>query len=160
GVGVDAIVDARADVAEDLLDACATRGIPVHAASVVTGTRGETRVTHALVSGPAGSSVVECDVLLVSGGWNPAVHLFSQARGQLRYDEALGAFVPAEQLDGVSVAGAADGVFDLPGCLRGGREAAAAALSELGFAASPEPLAGENDPVRVRADGLVMWRVA
>jgi len=160
GVGVDAIVDARADVAEDLLDACATRGIPVHAASVVTGTRGETRVTHALVSGPAGSSVVECDVLLVSGGWNPAVHLFSQARGQLRYDEALGAFVPAEQLDGVSVAGAADGVFDLPGCLRGGREAAAAALSGLGFAASPEPLAGENDPVRVRADGLVMWRVA
>ncbi|MGY4650647.1 2Fe-2S iron-sulfur cluster-binding protein [Mycobacterium sp. URHB0021] len=160
GVGVDAIVDARADVAEDLLDACATRGIPVQTASVVTGTRGETRVTHALVSGPAGSSVVECDVLLVSGGWNPAVHLFSQARGQLRYDEALGAFVPAEQLDGVSVAGAADGVFDLPGCLRAGREAAAAALSELGFAASPEPIAGENDPVHVRADGLVMWRVA
>ncbi len=160
GVGVNAIVDARADVAEDLLDACATRGIPVQTASVVTGTRGETGVTHALVSGPAGSSVVDCDVLLVSGGWNPAVHLFSQARGKLRYDEALGAFVPAERLDGVSVAGAADGVFDLPGCLRAGREAAAAALSGLGFAASPEPIAGQNDPMRAPADGLVMWRVA
>ena len=79
-------------------------------------------------------SPLSCDVLLVSGGWNPAVHLFSQARGQLRYDDALGAFVPGEQLHGVSVAGSANGVFDLAGCLRDGREAAAAALRELGFA--------------------------
>ena len=32
--------------------------------------------------------------MCVSGGWNPAVHLFSQARGKLRYDEALATFVP------------------------------------------------------------------
>ena len=47
-----------------------------------------------------GTAVLACDVLLVSGGWNPAVHLFSQARGTLRYDDALGAFVPGEPLDG------------------------------------------------------------
>ena len=32
---------------------------------------------------------IDCDLVCVSGGWNPAVHLFSQARGKLRFDEAL-----------------------------------------------------------------------
>ena len=41
------------------------------------------------------------------------MHLFSQARGKLRYDAALGGFVPGEQLDRVGVAGAANGVMDL-----------------------------------------------
>ena len=38
----------------------------------------------------ASSAICVC----VSGGWSPAVHLFSQARGKLRYDDALAAFVP------------------------------------------------------------------
>ena len=35
-----------------------------------------------------GDRAIGCDLLLVSGGWNPAVHLYSQARGRLRYDDA------------------------------------------------------------------------
>ena len=30
----------------------------------------------------------------MSGGWTPTVHLFSQSRGKLRFDEELQAFVP------------------------------------------------------------------
>ena len=30
----------------------------------------------------------------MSGGWTPSVHLFSQSRGKVRFDEALDAFVP------------------------------------------------------------------
>jgi sarcosine oxidase subunit alpha len=139
GVRINAIVDARTDVSPHLSEACAARGIALRAGAVITGTRGETRITDALVSGPAPADAPEpvaCDVLLVSGGWNPAVHLFSQVRGMLRYDDALGAFVPGAQLDGVRVVGSANGVFDLPGCLRDGREAAAGAISGLG---SPAP---------------------
>ena len=78
------------------------------------------RITIALVADFDGANVgageaVSCDALLVSGGWNPAVHLFSQARGVLRYDATLGGFVPGEHLAGVSVAGAANGVMDLRG---------------------------------------------
>lgn len=163
GVTITAIVDVRPTVARQLRDACAARGIDVRNSSAVNGTRGDTHVTHAVVRDERTGESVElaCDALLVSGGWNPAVHLFSQARGTLRYDDALGAFVPAEPLAGVRVAGAATGVFDLPGCLRSGREAAAAALSELGVAASSEPLPGEGDPVAVGTDpGVVRWRVA
>jgi len=163
GVRINAVVDARSDVAPHLREACAARGITLRTGSVVSGTQGETRITAALVSGPESASAaepVDCDVLLVGGGWNPAVHLFSQVRGKLRYDDALGAFVPGEPLDGVSVVGAADGVFDLPACLRSGRETAARALSELGFTTAADPIPGESDPVVEGGTGLVMWRVA
>ena len=146
GARVHTIVDARADVPADLLDQCAARELTVRAGSVVSGARGDARVTHALVDG----AELPCDALLVSGGWNPAVHLFSQVRGQLRYDDVLGAFLPAHPLERVSVVGSAAGVFDLPSCLRTGRE---------GVGVTSEPLAGEDDPVRTAAPGLVLWYV-
>ncbi|MEW5811171.1 MAG: glycine cleavage T C-terminal barrel domain-containing protein [Actinomycetota bacterium] len=162
GVAVAAIVDARRDVSDALRDECAAKDIAIHTGAVVSGTRGESRVSHAVVGRPgedAEPTVIPCDVLLVSGGWNPAVHLFSQARGTLRYDDTLGAFVPGERLEAISVAGAADGVFDLPGCLRSGRESAAAAVSALGLTAPAETLAGESDTVTPRATGAVLWYV-
>ncbi len=54
------------------------------------------------------------DLLLVSGGWNPVAHLFSQAGGTLRYDDTLGSFVPDTCRQLVEVAGSANGVLDLP----------------------------------------------
>ncbi|MCG7593333.1 glycine cleavage T C-terminal barrel domain-containing protein [Mycobacterium sp. PSTR-4-N] len=162
GVAIAAIVDARRDVSAALRDECAAKDIAIHTGAVVSGTRGESQVSHAIVARPgddAESTVIACDVLLVSGGWNPAVHLFSQARGTLRYDDTLGAFVPGERLEAISVAGAADGVFDLPGCLRSGREAAAAAVSALGLTAPAETLAGESDTVTPQATGAVLWYV-
>jgi sarcosine oxidase subunit alpha len=136
GVQIEMVVDARAQVSDVLRRECDRRSISVRPGAVVTGTRGDDRITDALVADFDGVNVgageaVSCDTLLVSGGWNPAVHLFSQARGVLRYDSTLGGFVPGEHLAGVSVAGAADGVMDLAGCLREGRDSAVAALVEL-----------------------------
>ena len=85
----------------------------------------------------ARDEVLECDALLVSGGWNPAVHLFSQARGKLRYAPELGAFLPAAALPAVRVAGTAAGDLDFDACVTGAREAAAAALDALGVPAGP-----------------------
>ena len=73
---------------------------------------------------------IPCDLLLVSGGWNPAVHLFSHAGGKLRYDEDRGAFVPGEDLDGTTVAGAAAGAVELSDCLDDGRRAVEAVARE------------------------------
>jgi sarcosine oxidase subunit alpha len=56
-----------------------------------------------------------CDALLVSGGWTPTIHLYGQAKGKLRWDEALQAFVPGLEVEGVRVVGAADGQFTLGG---------------------------------------------
>ena len=58
--------------------------------------------------------------MLLSGGWTPTVHLYAQARGKLRYDGARAALVPSTQVDGVAVAGAANGAFTLDEALRQG----------------------------------------
>jgi sarcosine oxidase subunit alpha len=52
---------------------------------------------------------IACDVLAVSGGWSPAVHLWTQLGGRLRYDERSAAFVPDGELAGVEVVGKAAG---------------------------------------------------
>ncbi|WP_103350875.1 2Fe-2S iron-sulfur cluster-binding protein [Amycolatopsis sp. CA-128772] len=77
----------------------------------VIGTDGGEHITAAHVAklGSMAGERVECDLLLVSGGWNPAVHLYSQARGTLRYAPELGAYVPDGSLANVTVVGAAAG---------------------------------------------------
>jgi sarcosine oxidase subunit alpha len=99
------------------------------------------------------------DTLLVSGGWNPAVHLFSQAGGKLRYDPALGAFVPAAPIEGVTVVGSAAGRLDPAAVLRDARRAA----THLVRPARPEPVDGPPEPVGARDSdgepGVVCWSV-
>ena len=163
GVQIQMVVDARTDVSDGLRHECERRGIPLRSGAVVTGTRGDDRVIEALVADFDGVNAgvgepVSCDTLLVSGGWNPAVHLFSQARGVLRYDAALGGFVPGEHLAGVSVAGSANGVMDLAGCLREGRDSAGAALTGLGLPFD-ESAQLPDVPAVVVSPGLVLWRV-
>ena len=41
----------------------------------------------------------------VSGGWSPRVHLWSQARGRLRWDDRIGAPVPDGELSGIECVG-------------------------------------------------------
>ncbi|MEU9592386.1 2Fe-2S iron-sulfur cluster-binding protein [Streptomyces sp. NPDC048193] len=163
GVRIAAVVDARADVAAHWRSACRERGIDIRAGHVVTGTSGVDRVSRAHVAafgeGRLGERQgIDCDLLLVSGGWNPAVALFSQARGALRYDAGLGAFVPARALDGVRTAGSAGGQFTLAGCLADGVGAARDALAALGTTGEPIGLpAAESLPAGV--PGRVLWRV-
>jgi sarcosine oxidase subunit alpha len=58
-----------------------------------------------------------CDLLAVSGGWVPTLHLYVQAGGTLRYDRAIAAHVADGPVDGVSVTGAAAGTFSLPAAI-------------------------------------------
>ena len=45
----------------------------------------------------------------VSGGWSPRVHLWSQARGRLRWDDRIGAPVPDGELPGIECVGSLTG---------------------------------------------------
>ena len=42
----------------------------------------------------AHSASIECDVLAMSGGWSPTVHLTSHGGIKPVYDEKIAAFVP------------------------------------------------------------------
>lgn len=163
GVHVAAVVDARPQAPAHWAARCAERGIPVRAGQVVTGTSGRDRVTRVHVADwvddrPGPRTGIGCDVLLVSGGWNPAVHLFSQAGGRLCYDETLGAFVPSSTLEHVTVTGAACGTFDLAGCLGDGVDAAERALASTGHTAPERTELPETQPTAADPS-LTLWSV-
>ena len=159
GVEIAAVVDARPVPPKGLAAECAARGIEVRAGRVVTGTDGDTRVSAArlgtLSGEPAGG--IACDTLLVSGGWNPAVHLFSQVRGQLAYAPELGAYVPAGERPDMRVAGAAAGTLDLGGCLRAGVAAGHAAAVAAGFRAPGEVPLPVSDGRGEETPATVLW---
>jgi len=90
---------------------------------------------------------VPADLLAVSGGWSPAVHLFSQGGGTLRWDEALAAFLPD---GGETVAGSITGAADLATCLAQGHAAGLAAAGGGDLTAprtAPAPAPGKILPV-------------
>ncbi|GGX20341.1 sarcosine oxidase subunit alpha family protein [Streptomyces chartreusis] len=147
GLSVTAVVDTRPEPGE-WAERARAAGIEVLAGHAVTGTTGEARlsaVTVAPYGESAGQREFAADLLLVSGGWNPVVHLFSQSGGRLRHDEALGSFVPDSTRQAVEVAGAASGVADLAAVLAQGAAAGARAVEAEGYTSAtprlPEPAA-------------------
>ncbi|AOR36535.1 ferredoxin [Streptomyces fodineus] len=137
GVHIAAIVDTRPEPGE-WAERARSAGIEVLAGHAVTGTEGGARLTAVTVA-PYGKSAGQrefaVDLLLVSGGWNPVAHLFSQAGGKLRHDEALGTFVPGSVRQAVEVAGSANGAFDLATVLTQGAAAGARAVEAEGYTA-------------------------
>jgi sarcosine oxidase subunit alpha len=135
GLAVTAIVDTRPEPGE-WAERARAAGIEVLAGHAVTGTEGEARLTAVTVA-PYGESAGQrefaADLLLVSGGWNPVAHLFSQAGGKLRYDETLGSFVPDTCRQAVEVVGSASGVLDSAGVLAQGAAAGARAVEAEGY---------------------------
>ncbi|MFF4391844.1 MULTISPECIES: sarcosine oxidase subunit delta family protein [unclassified Streptomyces] len=135
GVEVAVIVDTRPDPGEWARRA-REAGIEVLTGHAVVATEGAPRLT-AVTAAPYGESAgtreFAVDLLLVSGGWNPVAHLFSQAGGKLRYDDTLGSFVPDACRQAVEVAGSANGVLDLAGVLAQGAAAGARAIEAEGY---------------------------
>ncbi|MBT9244056.1 sarcosine oxidase subunit alpha family protein [Gemmobacter fulvus] len=87
----------------------------------------------------------------VSGGWNPNVNITSHHRSRPVWNEAIAAFVPGRDgPPGLTSAGAAAGHLSTHAALRTGAAEAAAALSDLGFAASaPEIPQAEDAPIAI-----------
>jgi sarcosine oxidase subunit alpha len=121
GVRVAAIVDARVDAASFVMDGVTRRGLTVHRDAMVSDTRGSPAISGVKLSfgidrGRTEGRTrawIDCDALGMSSGWNPTVHLYSQAGGKVRYDDALACLVPQGCHQRVHIAGAANGEFDI-----------------------------------------------
>ncbi|MGB3247469.1 MAG: sarcosine oxidase subunit alpha family protein [Sulfitobacter sp.] len=129
GVKIAAVVDTRMNV--DLSD----RYQVLRGAQVID-TKGRLGLTFAEVKLADGSlRTLECGAIGVSGGWNPNVHLTCHQRGRPAWNDTLAAFGPGSALPpGMSVAGAANGVFSTYATLKSGADAARKALSIKGRA--------------------------
>lgn len=101
GVEVVAVADSRFDVPAAKKGELRSLSIPLLEATMPIDTQGFSAlrgVTLGKLSkdGRAVESVKQfaCDALAVSGGWNPTLHLYSQAAGKLGYDSRLAGLTP------------------------------------------------------------------
>ena len=138
GVGIAAIADLRESASGGLPEAARQAGIEILTGVVVMGTRGHLRVSGIELAGvgdggsPGRRRSISCDLVLMSGGAVPCVHLFSQSRGVLQWNVAAGAFVPAASAERERSAGACRGLNGLAAVLADGAAAGAAAAKACG----------------------------
>ena len=165
GAEVAAIVDSRPGGAGAIGQRVKELGIPVLAGHVVSDVSGRRRVRGAGIArwtGEPWSAVeitlrIDCDLLAVSGGFSPAVHLHSQAGGKLEWDESQLCFLPGEARQPHDSAGAGNGKLSLGDCLADGLRAGKAAVEALGLN-PPEieiPATNESPAAPIKA----LWRV-
>lgn len=138
GVEIAVILDVRASISTVLAEEAQALGIDVLLQHTIVRTKGRLRVSSVDVapvdmSGGIGSICsIECDAVLMCGGWTPSVHLFSQSRGSLAWNDSIGAYVPDVYVqDAVSV-GACDGNFSLSQALNEGAGAGVNSVQQLG----------------------------
>ena len=115
------VVDLRNNSKGDLVEEVKSLGIQILFNHIITNTKGRKKINSVFVhkinektneiTGSYGK--IPCDLLCVSGGWTPTVHLFTQSRGKLIYRDSDATFVPHKSFhDEVSI-GACNGTFAL-----------------------------------------------
>ncbi len=119
GVEVSAVIDVRHSGPNEQLELLQTRGVEIKLGCAVIGAKGRNRVGSVKVASLAENDVpltgstkrYSCDLLAVSGGWSPAVHLHAQSGGKPKYDQDNSCFVPGDSVQQEQSVGAANANF-------------------------------------------------
>mgnify|MGYP002715445237 FL=1 len=145
GRQVVAVADARSNPRGTWVEEARARGVRILTGSAVVEARGSKRVTGARICAidakahkvTSPGEVLDCDLIVSSGGYSPVVHLASHLGGRPQWREDILGFVPGpgngiqQRID----AGAVNGVFALGDVLANGFEAGAKAAAEAGYKA-------------------------
>ncbi|RBP65016.1 sarcosine oxidase subunit alpha [Brevibacterium sanguinis] len=167
GIEVPAVVDSRpeaSEFAQSVIDATGVRAVfgsaVLDTASAQEFTGG---ISHILVTALDAEGVatgetewVETDLLAVSGGFSPVIHLHGQRRGKTTWREDIAGFVPEAPVRGQHTAGAINGDFGLADALEQGAMAGREAATSAGF-----PTGLEIPQAERRAQGPIrpLWLV-
>jgi sarcosine oxidase subunit alpha len=158
GAKVAAIVDPRSEIDAGLTALASKIGARVFTGSVVSAAAGGRALRAVTIRDASGREhALSCDLLAVSNGWNPTLHLTSHQNTRPVWDEAIQAFVPGSLPAGLSVAGSAAGQFSLAQALESGARLGAEAASDCGFAPTAALQPPKTDPEGVALSPV--WRV-
>ncbi|MBY8975571.1 sarcosine oxidase subunit alpha family protein [Rhodobacteraceae bacterium NNCM2] len=149
GVRVAAILDTRREVKGALPQKARDLGLSVRPGTGIAKVKGKTEVKGVEIGSITGSGrmtgpleSIECDLVAMSGGWSPVVHLYSHCGGKLRWDDAAAMFRPAPERgaplgpDGAAnthCAGAANGELRTDLCLADSLGVGASVARAAGF---------------------------
>ena len=132
------VVDSRSRPDGTLVKRAIADGIDVSLGSVISaveGTLGVKAVKIAAYRKGQGRVIterrVECDFIAMSGGWNPALHLWCHNGGKIKFDDALQSFRPLSHTDAVTAVGAANGTMNVADTLREAQAAGESAAKSV-----------------------------
>lgn len=129
GAPVKLVVDSRSEAPADLAKWLRAQQVDVREGTSVVRAIGRKRLERVKLSN---GDEVACDALGVSGGWMPAVHLWSHARRPLAYDESRRCFGPQDSRPPLQAAGALNGCTTLDASFGDTLEAVQRVLAENG----------------------------
>jgi len=129
GAPVKLVVDSRGEAPADLSKWLRAQGVEVKPGASVVRADGRGRLERIRLST---QEEVACDALGVSGGWMPAVHLWSQARRPIAYDAARRSFGPQDSSPPLQAAGALNGCASLASSFAEALQAVRHALAACG----------------------------
>jgi len=158
GAQVVAVVDARSQSSSELANTVRSAGIEVMNSCAVVDTLGGKRLQSVQVMSLSsdGQSVsgqrraLSCDLLAVSGGWSPVVHLSSQSGAKAVWNEESAMFKPGEPVQQQASVGSANGTLELKLSLIEAVNAGNAAAQACGFDSTmkaPQSDAVDSDPI-------------
>jgi sarcosine oxidase subunit alpha len=122
GINVEAIIDIREKSESTIVKEAENLGIKIYWSNTVVDTHGYKRLKKISImelskDGQSFASskkiVLDCDCLGMSGGWTPAVHLFTQSGGKLKFREEDHVFIPDRYPSKQISIGSCNGDFEL-----------------------------------------------
>jgi sarcosine oxidase subunit alpha len=158
------VVDPRPGDGNGALQTQAKRhGVKVLNGAVVTVAHGKLRVSSVEVSAYSNGTVgakqadLACDLLAMSGGWSPILHLFAQSGGKAHWHDEKLCFVPGKAMQAETSVGGCAGEFTLARSIRFAVDAGVDAARAAGL------IVARPNPVRVaeisEAPIMPLWLV-
>jgi sarcosine oxidase subunit alpha len=152
GVEVPAIIDVREAPNAHLSAQAEALGIRVFTGYAVTAAGGNRRVSSMCIERIGGGSeqVIPVDALIMSAGWTPSVHMFSQSRGKVKFDAETSRFLPGTYAQDCVSIGGCNGTDDLTAIIDEALKAGEAAATH----AIPK---AKKSSIKIKIDGGTAW---
>ncbi len=94
---------------------------------------------------------INCDQVLLSGGWSPAVHLLSHRGVKPKWNHENACFIPNDTKENITMIGSSRGLWNKDDCVASGVAGATDALNRLGISKTnyffPKP-GGWKNPIK------------
>ncbi|MDB9878539.1 sarcosine oxidase subunit alpha family protein [Amylibacter sp.] len=169
GLKVAIILDARSNVTGELPNKARSMGIRVETGMAISKVKGSKGVSGVSICLQAGEGIpieeIKCDVVAMSGGWSPIVHLWSHCGGKLNWDNDNAMFRPdadrpplgADGSGFVIVGGSANGYLKADDSIKDAISQGKIVAKQVGF----KPIKSKNIIVDVEAEAEIeqIWQM-
>ncbi len=145
GMTVEAVVDVRENGAGSIAKTVEALGIPIYKGYAVVNTFGRKGIHKIRIKPLAsdkkslgdGKKELHCDLLAISGGYSPVIHLHSHIGGKNEWNEKELCFVPVKNRETAFYAGSLTATWHTRDCIKQGQEAGLSATDSQANIALP-----------------------